>query len=324
MASAWTTARAPATIANVGPGFDVFSLAIHGPGDTVSIRQSDEDSLTVRGADIGLVPGRFEENTAGIALEALRRSTGVKTRWDVLVTKGIPAARGLGSSAASCAAAALAFVKAFPRESRRLGVAGVIHAATEGEAAVSGRHYDNVAGALLGGFVSIGSTEPLVLARETVSPRIRLAVAVPELTLRTADMRRVLPAQIPLKDAVSNVGRASTLALALIRGDAVLAGRCLQDRFAEPVRSPFLTGYAGARAAALQSGATGFAISGSGSSVFAFASTHRTAQRSAHAMRDAFVSAGTAARAFATSVDNSLPLRGLLANRGSHFSLVTV
>ncbi len=323
MASGWKTARAPATIANVGPGFDVFCLAIHGPADTVSLREADADALRVEGPEAGIVPARFDENTAGIVLGALRQATGVQTPLEVVVRKGIPAGRGLGSSAASCAAAALAFLRAFPEESEWLGVTGFLRGAAAGEAAVSGRHYDNIAGALLGGFVSLASTEPFVLARETVSPRIHLAIAVPDFILKTADMRKVLPRQVPLEDAVSNVGKASTLALALIRGDALLAGRCLEDRFAEPPRSKLLHGYTQARKAALDAGATGFAISGSGSTVFALASTRQSAQHSAKAMRDAFASDGTDAKSFTTSVDNSLPLRALLKDRGPRFAIVT-
>ncbi len=323
MVSGWTTARAPATIANVGPGFDVFGLAIRGPGDSVSIRAAEEDSLSVGGSDAGTVPADFRTNTAGIVLEALRRATRMRSRLAVRVEKGIPAGRGLGSSAASCAAAALAFLAAFPKESKGIGVAGFLRAAAEGEAAVSGWHYDNIAAALLGGFVSIGSVEPFVLSREPVSPRIHLAIAVPSLVLKTADMRKILPRSVPLQDAISNVGKASTLALALVRGDAVLAGRCLEDRLAEPLRAQRLQGYFLARRAALDAGATGFAISGSGSTVFALASTSQAAERSANAMRDAFVSDGTDAKAFTTVVDNSLPIRALLKDRGPRFSLVT-
>ena len=323
MASTWTTARAPATIANVGPGFDVFCLAIRGPADSVSLQEAEEDSLEVGGPEAEAVPADFAHNTAGIVLEALRGATRVRSRLAVRVDKGIPAGRGLGSSAASCAAAALAFLKAFPTESKGIGVPGFLRAAAEGEAAVSGRHYDNIAGALLGGFVSIASVEPFVLAREPVSPRIHLAIAVPSFMLKTADMRKVLPRSVPLQDAISNVGNASTLALALVRGDAVLAGRCLEDRFAEPLRAQLLQGYYVARRAALDAGATGFAIAGSGSTVFALASTRQTAERSAKAMRDAFVSDGTDAKAFTSVVDNSLPIRALLKDRGPRFALVT-
>ncbi len=323
MASGWSTARAPATIANVGPGFDVFCLAIRGPGDSVSVRPAAEDSLMVDGPGAANVPADFRRNTAGIVLEALRGATGLHAALEVRVTKGIPAGRGLGSSAASCAAAALAFLRAFPGPSRRLGVRGFLRAAVEGEAAVSGRHDDNIAGALLGGFVTVASAEPFVIAREPVSPRIRIAIAVLSVILRTADMRGVLPGSVSLRDAVSNVGKASTLALALARGDARLAGRCLEDRFAEPFRSAHLPGYAAAKEAALAAGASGFAISGSGSTVFALCASPRVAERSAKSMRDAFASNGQDAKSLTATVDNRIPIRRLLGDPGPRFSLLT-
>lgn len=321
MGAAWNRARAPATIANVGPGFDVFALAVRGLGDEVRLRRADADSLRVEGPESPGIPSGFGENTAGIVLSALRRLSGIRERLEVRVVKGIPAGRGLGSSAASSAAAALAFLRAFPA-SRELGPEAFVRAAVEGETAVAGRHYDNVSGALFGGFVSIASTQPLALAREPVSPRVHIALAIPETPLRTAEMRKVLPRQVPLRDAVSNVGKAATLALALSRGDVALAGRCLEDRFAEPRRAPFLKGYVEAREAARRSGAAGFAISGSGSTVFALASSRRGAERAANAMRDAFARVGVEARALATQADNAVPLRGALGRVGPRFTLV--
>src|SRR2546427_756346 len=287
MASGWVRARAPATIANVGPGFDVFAMAVRGPSDKVAIRFADRDSLRVHGVEATRIPSTFSDNTAGIVIDALRAMTGITQALEVRVGKGIPPERGLGSSAGSCVAAALAFLKAFPK-SRDLEVAEVLQAAVEGEAAVSGRHYDNVAAALLGGFITLASTEPLLLSRESVSARIVLAIAIPDFPLRTAEMREILPDRISLRDAVSNVGRAATLALALARGDAVLAGRCLEDRFAEPARARFLTAYANARPPALKGGAAGFGICGSGSSVFAIAPDPTVAAVVALAMGAAF------------------------------------
>src|SRR5256886_14155158 len=269
MATGWVRARAPATIANLGPGFDVFALAIRGLADEVAVRPAQRDSVRVQGIDAADLPSTFSGNTAGIVIEALRAATGTPQSLEVRLTKGIHSGRGLGSSAASCAAAALAFLRAFPK-SRDVGIAGVLRAAVEGEAAVSGRHYDNLAAALLGGFVTLGSSEPVLLSRIPVSQRIALAIAIPRFVLRTADMRGILPSVIPLRDAVSNVGHAAILALALARGDSALAGRCLEDRFAEPVRAPFLPGYAEARSAALKAGATRFGLCGSGASGFAF------------------------------------------------------
>src|SRR5437879_8619806 len=214
MATGWIRARAPATIANLGPGFDVFALAIRGLADEVAVRPAERDSLRVQGVDAADLPSTFSGNTAGIVIEALRAATGITQSLEVRVTKGIPSGRGLGSSAGSCAAAALAFLRAFPK-SRDLGIAGVLRAAVEGEAAVSGRHYDNLAAALLGCFVILGSSEPLLLTREPVSPRIALAVAIPDFVLRSSDRRRVLPSVVPLWGAVSTVGHAVVLSPAL-------------------------------------------------------------------------------------------------------------
>ncbi len=321
MRNGWVWGRAPATIANIGPGFDVFALAIHGPRDEVAVRPADEDSLAVEGVGAEGTSTKFSENTAGIVIDALRAATGVSQPLQVLVRKGVPPSRGLGSSAASCAGAALAFLKAFPG-SRSLGAEGFIQAAVAGEAAVSGRHYDNVAAALLGGFVTVASTEPLILWRETVSSRVAIAIAIPDILLKTSDMRQVLPDFVPLPDAVGNIGRAATLALALSRGDVSLAGRCLEDRIAEPARASFLSGFAEAKAAALGAGATGFAISGSGSTVFGLAPNHVIAAKAASAICMAFKARGTHATPLVTTADNSVPLGAVVAKAGPRFSVV--
>src|SRR5205807_9802693 len=321
MATGWVRARAPATIANLGPGFDVFALAMRGLADEVAVRPAERDSLRVQGVDAADLPSTFSGNTAGIVIEALRAATGIMQSLEVRVTKGIPSGRGLGSSAASCAAAALAFLRACPK-ARVLGISGVLRAAVEGEAAVSGRHYDNLAAALLGGFVTLGSSEPLLLSRNPVNARVALAIAIPRFVLRTADMRGILPSVVSLRDAVSNVGHAAILALALARGDSTLAGRCLEDRFAAPVRAPFLPGYAEARSASRSTGAPGFALCGSGSSVFAFAPDRKVAGDLAEAMCNGFRSRGAAARTFVTSVDNRVPIAGLLPSFGHRFSVL--
>jgi homoserine kinase len=321
MTNGWVRARAPATIANVGPGFDVFALAIRGLGDQISLRTSHRDSLVVGGIDADSIPADYSENTAGIVIDALRSETDIATPLEVRLQKGIPPGRGLGSSAASCAAAAIAFLRAFP-ESKSLGLAGFLRAAVEGEAAVSGRHYDNVAGALLGGFVTIASTEPIVLRREPVSSRVHIALAIPETFLRTAVMRTLLPDRVPLADAASNVGRAATLALAIARGDVALAGRCLEDRLAEPARAPSVPGYAQAREAAAAAQASGFAISGSGSTVFALARNRAIAAEAAKAMCAGFERQGVRATPLVTTVANAFPLREFAPPAGHGLSVI--
>src|SRR2546429_4551761 len=132
MATGWIRARAPATIANLGPGFDVFALAVRGPADEVAIRPAKRDSLQVHGVGGAGIPSTFSGNTAGITIEAFRKATGISPPLEVRVAKGIPPRRGLGSSAGSYAAAALAFLQDFPN-SRDLGIAGVLPAAGRSE-----------------------------------------------------------------------------------------------------------------------------------------------------------------------------------------------
>src|SRR2546427_338353 len=233
----------------------------------------------------------------------------------------LPAAEAVECATGGGGGAALAYRKPFP-SSGSLGAEGFIQAAVAGEAAVSGRHYDNVAAALLGGFVTVASTQPLILQRVTVSSRVALAIAIPDIRLKTADMRQVLPDLVPLRDAVGNIGRAATLALALSRGDASLAGRCLEDRLAEPARASFLSGFAEAKAAALGAGATGFAISGSGSTVFGLAPNQVIAGAAANAMCSAFKALGTHAMPLVTTTDNFVPLGAVVAKAGPRFSVV--
>src|SRR5256884_10016857 len=114
MATGWIRARAPATIANLGPGFDVFALAVRGLADEVAIRPAKRDSLQVHGVGAAGIPSTFSGNTAGITIEALRKATGISQPLEIRVAKRIPPRRGLGSSARSFAAAALAFLETFP------------------------------------------------------------------------------------------------------------------------------------------------------------------------------------------------------------------
>jgi len=131
----------------------------------------------------------------------------------------------------------------------------------------------------------------------------------------------VLPDVVPLRDAIANVGRAATMALALSRGDVVLAGRCLEDRLAEPARAPFLRGFPEARAAALAAGASGCAISGSGSTVFAFAAQPRIAEEVAYAICNTFQRHDIRATPIVTSVDNRVPLGHVVPHSGPRFSI---
>jgi len=313
-------ASGSATIANLGPGFDVFALAIRGLEDRVTIAPAHRDSVDVAGLGAETIPKRFDENAATIAIDAIRTAAGVDERLRVEVVKGVPPGGGLGSSAASAVAGVLAFGHAFP-ESRKLGPLAFLEAAARAEEAVAARHYDNIAAAMFGGFVVIASTDPLSLERFPVPPSIHIAVATPTVRMMTKEMRKILPEHVARADAVSNVGHAAALALALIRGDARAAGACLRDRIAEPHRAKHLPGYAEVRRVALEAGGHGFAICGAGSSVFALASSHASASAVAAAMQQAFENEGIGATASVAIANNANPAGVLFRQTHARFRL---
>jgi len=313
-----TRANASATIANLGPGFDVFALAICGLEDRVALTPSDRDSVEVSGVGADTIPTRFGENAASIAIDAIRTAAGIGERLRVQVVKGVPPGGGLGSSAASAVAGVLAFGHAFP-ESRKLGPLAFLEAAAQAEEAVAARHYDNIAAALFGGFVVLASTDPPSLERFPVPPSIHIAVATPGVRTMTGEMRQILPDHVAREDAVANAGNAAALALALIRGDARAAGACLHDRIAEPHRARRLPGYQEVRRAALEAGGHGFAICGAGSSVFALASSRASAATVSAAMQAAFEDAGVESTASVAIANNTNPAGVLFRQTHARF-----
>ncbi len=229
-------AFAPATVANLGPGFDVLGLALRGPGDTVLARRVPGHGVSiaaVRG-DGGILPTAADRNCAGIAASAVLAAAGVDVGVELELDKGLPIGSGAGSSAASAAAAALAtnLLIGSPLRKRQL-----VEPCMEAEAVVSGRHADNVAPALLGGLVLVRSTDPLDLVRLPVPSGLCVVLITPDLRVDTKDARAVLPSEIPLSTAVANQADLAAFVSACYSGDLSLLGRCVHDHIATPSRA---------------------------------------------------------------------------------------
>jgi homoserine kinase len=298
-AGGWTAAFAPASVANVGPGFDCFGFALEGAGDLVSVRASDTAGVVVTAIE-GTAPGLPRDptrNTAAAAAAALwdRLGPGASTGLEIRLAKGLPVGSGLGSSAASAVAAAVATMRLLERSGTAAwDQRAVLGAALDGEAVASGqRHADNVAPSLLGGFTLVQSSsgddgDVPAVARLEPPPGWCAAVVTPDVQIDTREARALLPARIPLDDAAANWSNAAGLVLALVRADAELARRSLCDRVVEPVRARLIPGCAAARAAALEAGAIGSGISGSGPSLFAIATERAVADRVGAAMADVY------------------------------------
>jgi homoserine kinase len=280
---------APATIANVGPGFDVLGLALGSPGDLLDAELMDGpgvEIVEITGDDGRLSRDVMKNVASRAAADVLRRSAAGKglRLW---LHKRMPLASGLGSSGASSAAGAVAANELLGRP---LSPRDVVLSAIEGECAASGSpHADNVAPSVMGGFVLVRSCSPLEMVQLPVPPDLRVAVVHPHCHVSTADARRLVNGRAYGLDViVANIGSVATLVAALYRGDLPLLGRSIDDRIIEPLRSTLIPGFTAVKSAALDAGALGCSIAGSGPSVFAFADSDAAAQRIGQAMQRAF------------------------------------
>jgi len=289
---------APATVSNVGPGFDVLGFALHRPGDAVEAELTvtpGVELVEVTG-DEGLLPVDAARNAATVAAShvleraSAARPPGIRLR----LHKGMPLASGLGSSGASAAAGAVA---ANVLLGEPLGLEDLVQCAMAGERAACGSaHADNVAPSVAGGFVLIRSYDPFELVRLPVPDGLFVAVVHPHCGVSTGEARARLAHHLfALPDIVANAGNLGALVAALHQGDLALLGRTIEDRLVEPLRAGMIPAYADVRRAARDAGALGCAVSGSGPSVFAFADSADAAASAAGAMRRAFRSVASLA-----------------------------
>ncbi|MFY8135668.1 MAG: homoserine kinase [Aquimonas sp.] len=279
-------AFAPASIGNVGVGFDLLGLVIEGAGDTVTVSRSDTPGvriLAIRGSEIEL-PTEPENNTAGRALLSLIERAQPGFGMDVEIDKGIAYGSGMGGSAASAVAAVVA---ANALLDAPLDVDALYACALDGEAVASGgRHGDNVAPMLLGGLVlTVGDAPPLKLP----TPAGVYSVLVhPDCVLETRRARAALATPYALHEFVTQNGHLARFLAGLYRNDLALIRAGLRDELVEPRRAALIPGFEDVKQAALAADALGASISGAGPSVFAWCLGRAAAERAGAAMRAAF------------------------------------
>lgn len=283
---------APATVANIGPGFDVLGLALTNPGDLIEAELCDTPGVEIVEVtgDGGRLSRDAMKNVAGRAARDVLRRAGSTKGLRLWLHKQMPLASGLGSSGASSAAGAVAANEILGRP---LSLHEVVLCAIEGECAASGSpHADNVAPSVMGGFVLVRSCDPFEAVQLPVPDTLRIAVVHPHCQVSTADARRLVNERTYGLDViVPNIGSVAALVAALYRGDLQMLGRSIDDRIIEPLRATLIPGFAAVKDAALGEGALGCSIAGSGPSVFAFAEDDGAAQRIGAAMQAAFTSA---------------------------------
>lgn len=276
---------APATVSNVVCGFDCLGFALNEPCDKMTVRLIDNKSIKIKHLDEFGLPEETEKNVAGVALAAMLNELEENIGFEVEITKKIKPGSGIGSSSASAVGAVMAANKLL---NDRFSLAELAEFALAGEFVASqGRHADNVAPALFGGFVLVRSVQPLDVVRLEFPP-IFATVIHPQIEIKTSYAREILPKEVPLKDAIRQWSNLGALVAALSNGDYGLISRSLEDFIVEPVRSKLIPHFDDLKLASLNSGALGGGISGSGPSVFMLSENLQTAQKVEKTMHEIY------------------------------------
>ncbi|MEJ2883391.1 homoserine kinase [Pedobacter sp. GR22-6] len=261
---------APATVANVVCGYDVLGFAVNQPGDEVIMRLTGGKGISISKitGDDGKLPLDPDKNTVSASVQHYLNHIGKPdTGIDIELHKKMPIGSGLGSSSASTVAGLFAVNTLFDN---LLTNRELVPFAMKGEELACGYgHADNVAPALMGGFVLIRSYEPLDIISLPFPEDMHAAVVYPEVDVPTKDARQMIRSKVLLKDAVTQWGNVAGLVSGLFLKDYDLIGRSMTDILVEPTRSILIPDFAVMKSIALESGAIGFGISGSGPSVFA-------------------------------------------------------
>jgi len=294
---------APASIANLGCGFDIMGLALDEVGDILEMTASQGDGISITNKTDVPLPDSIEDNVITPVIRKFLEMTGKKVRIDVTVCQKIYPGSGIGSSAASSAAAAYGMNELFdcPLSNDELVIC-----AMEGENLASGGyHADNAAPALLGGIILIRGYEPLDIVQLPIPGNFYCAVVHPKIVVSTKEARNILPKEVPLHDAISQWGNVGGLVAGLYSGNIGLVGRAMKDVVAEPYRKQFIPGFDELREKILKSGSMAMNISGSGPSVFSLTDKREIASAAGEIMREHFASRGISCDVYVAKVANN-------------------
>jgi homoserine kinase len=295
-------AAAPCSTANLGPGYDVFGLALDALEDKVKISKKspgDGGKISITNSDQS-IPSMAESNSAGLVVKKMMQDFEISDSTEIEIMKGVPPGYGIGSSAASAAAAAIAFNSLYDLE---IDKSKLVEYAAEGEFASAGiKHYDNVSASLLGGFVICSiARESLQFIRLEPPKDLVLVIAVPSLEVpkkKTEVARSVLPIMVPLKDVIHNISGASTIVAGFAAKDVETIARGIDDVIIESARKHLIPGYDNVKQNAISAGALAVTISGAGPSMIAFLKTNKNAEVVAAAMANGFENTGIKSKTY--------------------------
>jgi homoserine kinase len=276
----------PGTVSNVSCGFDVLGFCLDTVGDEMVVRISSEKGIqitTIEGFDL---PFETHKNVAGVSAQALIEDLKPDCGFEIEIYKFIKPGSGIGSSAASAAGSVFAINELMGRPYTKTELARF---AMKGEALASqSEHADNIAPAIFGGFTLVKSISPLEILRLPIPEELYATIIHPQIEIKTAEARAILPKSVPLQDAIAQWSNLGSLVHALHNGDYELLQRSLHDSIVEPYRSKLIPHFEDIKLATLASGALGIGISGSGPSIFALSKGEKTAKEVEDAMRKVY------------------------------------
>ena len=280
--------HAPCSTANLGPGFDVFGLALDAFYDKIIVKKKGK-GISIKTQDD--IPHGMEENTAGLVAKEMKKKCKISGGIEITIEKNVPAGFGMGSSAASAAVCAIGINKLY---NLKLSVNELVSYAGIGEKASAGSiHYDNVAASILGGFIVV-SSNPLNVIRVDAPKDLILCLAVPEMKVpkkKTKVSRSVIPKNVKLSDSLKNLTNATHIVAGFLNKDSKMIGESVIDVIVEPARKHMIPGFDNVKKNALRAGAFGVTISGAGPSVIAFTNKKHNVKKIGEAMRRGFKTA---------------------------------
>lgn len=281
--------RVPATSANLGAGFDVFGIALGTPADIIEVEKSDKIEITIKGKNSDFIPTDPLRNTAGIVASYLEKPVRIR------IDRSIPLSSGLGSSAAPAAGVAFALNLMYDLG---LSTEELVDLAAKGEKAASGvEHADNVAPAICGGFVIAHKNKVITMNPENIG-----VVAVhPDIFVSTRTARAILPKMVSLEDMSFNIGSAAAMVVGMMKNDIELIGESFENRVIEETRERLIKGYSQVKKKALEAGATGVTISGSGPTLIAICRMEDR-EKIGETMKNTFLENGKKSEVFITSI----------------------
>ncbi|WP_299100430.1 homoserine kinase [uncultured Winogradskyella sp.] len=276
----------PATVANVACGFDVLGFCLDTIGDEMVIRKTEEKGIKITKIEGYDLPFEAEKNVAGVSALAMYDALQPDCGFEIEIYKKIKPGSGIGSSSASAAGSVFGMNELLGKP---LTNTELTNFAMKGEALASKcEHADNLAPAIFGGFTLVKSACPLKVLELPTPSDLFATLIHPQIEIKTSESRAILPKEIPLENAITQWANVGSLVHGLHTSDYDLIKESLNDVVIEPYRKQLIPHFDDVKSAALEAGALGCAISGSGPSIFMLSKSEATAKTVEQAIRKVY------------------------------------